>query len=314
MENKLIEWTLDDVMGELKRISLVSVPAIEEEFLLFNSLDLKFKTLDESKRIVTGPAMRPDIHIPRKGDGDELYYGFFSQDTVRKAAELFFKKNSNANNTNLEHEFEIDGVYVFESWIVEDPEMDKAKALGFSDVRKGDWWVSMKVENENVWNNYLKSGLIRGFSVEVKAGEVDVDVELISQIKDILQGNNNVDEVFALISHLFDEEIYIDIYGFKPKHFDMCPGAVATFRHLVEMNVDDDTKGMIRSAAGIADVVFRIEKEAFDNGASEEDVIQATILVDDMMDLMREIDEITGMEHNVDYMLGHIEKIRSLIK
>ena len=202
MENKLIEWFLDDVMGELKRISLVSVPAIDEEFLLFNNMDLKFKTLDEDKRIVTGPAMRPDIHIPRKGDGGELYYGFFSQDTVRKAAELFFKKNSNANNTNLEHEFEIDGIYVFESWIVEDPEMDKAKALGFTDVRKGDWWVSMKVENENVWNNYLKSGLIRGFSVEVKAGEVDVDVELISQIKDILDGTSADNEKFELLKTL----------------------------------------------------------------------------------------------------------------
>jgi len=202
MENKLIEWFLDDVMGELKRISLVSVPAIEEEFLLFNNMDLKFKTLDEDKRIVIGPAMRPDIHIPRKGDGGELYYGFFSQDTVRKAAELFFKKNSNANNTNLEHEFEIDGIYVFESWIVEDPEMDKAKALGFTDVRKGDWWVSMKVENENVWNNYLKSGLIRGFSVEVKAGEVDVDVELISQIKDILDGTSADNEKFELLKTL----------------------------------------------------------------------------------------------------------------
>ena len=202
MENKLIEWFLDDVMGELKRISLVSVPAIDEEFLLFNNMDLKFKTLDEDKRIVTGPAMRPDIHIPRKGDNGELYYGFFSQDTVRKAAELFFKKNSNANNTNLEHEFEIDGIYVFESWIVEDPEMDKAKALGFTDVRKGDWWVSMKVENENVWNNYLKSGLIRGFSVEVKAGEVDVDVELISQIKDILDGTSVDNEKFELLKTL----------------------------------------------------------------------------------------------------------------
>lgn len=193
MENKLIEWTLDDVMGELKRISLVSVPAIEEEFLLFNQIDLKFKTLDEEKRIVTGPAMRPDIHIPRKDELGELYYGFFSKDTVRKAAEIFFKNNSNANRTNIEHEFEIDGVYVFESWIVEDPNMDKAKALGFTDIRKGDWWVSMKVENDAVWNNYLKTGLIKGFSVEVKAGELEVE-ETLSKIKDILDSEGDVNE------------------------------------------------------------------------------------------------------------------------
>jgi hypothetical protein len=198
MENKLIEWSLDDVFGELKRISLVSVPAIEEEFLLFNSIDLEFKTLDEEKRIVTGVAMRPDIHIPRKDDEGQLYYGFFSKDTIRKAAELFFKKNSNANNTNLEHEFEIDGVYVFESWIVEDENNDKAKALGFSDVRKGDWWVSMKVENDVVWNNYLKSGLIRGFSVEVRAAENEV--EILSKMSSILDSDiTDDDKIKALL-------------------------------------------------------------------------------------------------------------------
>jgi len=189
---KLIEWEFDDVMGELQRISLVSMPAIEEDFMLFNNIELSFKTLDEEKRIVTGPAMRPDIKIPRKDENGELYYGFFSQDTVRKAAEIFFKKNSNANRTNLEHEFEIDGVYVFESWIVEDPNMDKAKSLGFTDIRKGDWWVSMKVENETVWNNYLKTGLIKGFSVEVRAKEKEA--ELLSKINDLLDLDIDVNE------------------------------------------------------------------------------------------------------------------------
>lgn len=200
MENKLIEWTLDDVMGELKRISLVSVPAIEEEFLLFNSQEVKFQTIDETKRIVTGPAMRPDIHIPRKDDNGGLYWGFFSKDTVRKAAELFFKKNSNANNTNLEHEFEIDGVYVFESWIVEDDNMDKARALGFIDVRKGDWWVSMKVDNDAVWNNYLKTGLIRGFSVEVKAQEKEV--ETLRKISLIIESDIDDDTKFEKLLQL----------------------------------------------------------------------------------------------------------------
>lgn len=191
MENtKVIEWELDDVIGELRRISLVSEPAIEEDFLMFNADKLvKFKTLDGEKRIITGPAMRADIKIPRKDENGELYYGFFSKDTVRKCAEMFFKTGSNMNRTNLEHEFEIDGVYAFESWIVQDPEMDKSKSLGFSDVREGDWFVSMKVDNDVVWNNYLKTGIIRGFSVEVKAAEV----EILSKIKDILVSNSDDD-------------------------------------------------------------------------------------------------------------------------
>jgi hypothetical protein len=199
METKLIEWELDDVIGELKRISLVSEPAIEEDFLLFNSQLHQFKTIDNEKRILTGPAMRPDINIARKDDLGNLYYGFFSKDTVRKCAELFFKSGSNLNRTNLEHEFEIDGVYVFESWIVENPEMDKSKELGFSNVKEGDWFVSMKIDNEGVWNNYLKTGLIRGFSVEVRASEV----EILSKLKDIMLSDiNDDDKIEALLGLL----------------------------------------------------------------------------------------------------------------
>lgn len=198
-EIKLIEWELDDVMGELKRISLVSEPAIEEDFLLFNSQTLKFKTIDGDKKVLTGPAMRPDINIARKDELGNLYYGFFSKDTVRKCAELFFKKNSNANNTNLEHEFEIDGVYVFESWIVEDPEMDKAKALGFKNIKEGDWFVSMKIDNETVWDNYLKTGLIKGFSVEVKASEVEILDKMKSILSDDISDDLKYEKLLGLI-------------------------------------------------------------------------------------------------------------------
>jgi hypothetical protein len=200
MEYKIIEWELNDVIGELQRISLVSDPAIEQDFMLFNSVDLMFKTTDEEKRIVTGCAMRPDIKIMRKDENGDLYYGFFSKDTVRKAAEIFFKKNSNANNTNIEHQFEIDGAYVFESWIVENPELDKSKALGFNDVKLGDWWVSMKIENEDVWNNYLKTGLIKGFSVEIRATEKETEV--LSKIKELLESDKSEDEKFDIIKNI----------------------------------------------------------------------------------------------------------------
>jgi hypothetical protein len=186
MERKLIEWTLDDVMGELRRISLVSDPAVEEEFILFNSTELKFQTVSEEERIVSGVCMIPDVKIPRKDENGELYYGFFSKETVKKAAQLFFKKGSNTNLTNLEHEFEVDGIYFFESWLVSDPNMDKSKTLGFN-VPSGTWMVSAKIDNEVVWDNYIKTGLIKGFSVEVKANETEV--EILSQINDLLESD-----------------------------------------------------------------------------------------------------------------------------
>ena len=198
-ELKLIEWELDDVIGELKRISLVSEPAIEEDFLLFNSDTIKFKTIDGERKVLTGPDMRAYFNIPRKDELGYLYYGFYSKETVRKCAELFFKKNSNANRTNLEHEFEIDGVYVFESWIVENPEMDKAKELGFKNIKAGDWFVSMKIDNDVVWNNYLKTGLIKGFSVEVKAAEVEILDKMKSILSDDISDDLKYEKLLGLI-------------------------------------------------------------------------------------------------------------------
>ena len=110
------------------------------------------------------------------------------------------------------------------------------------------------------------------------------------------------------------EMVEIDVFGFKPRYFDICPGAIATFQHLTSMSMDDDTIGMVRSAAQIADNIFRIEKEVLEEGYSTQDQLEeAMILVDDFKDLMHEIDEETGMVHPVDYMDGHIKVISSYL-
>ena len=202
MERKVIEWTLSDAIGELRRISLVSDPAVDEEFIFFNSVELKFQTVDEEEKIVSGVAMVPDIQIPRKDANGELYWGFFSKETVKKAAQLFFKKGDIMNNTNLEHEYEVDGVYFFESWIVKNPEMDKSKELGFN-VPEGTWMVSAKIDNDIVWNNYIKTGLIKGFSVEIKADETEVEV--FDRIKEILDSTDNEDVKMDKIKSWLDK-------------------------------------------------------------------------------------------------------------
>ena len=106
----------------------------------------------------------------------------------------------------------------------------------------------------------------------------------------------------------------MSVLGYMTKYFYICPGAQATFQHLISMNPDDDTAGMIRSAAQIADNVFEIEKKVLeDKKATIEQLNQAEILVDDFYDLMDEIDEELGMIHDVSYMDGHIELIESYI-
>jgi hypothetical protein len=111
-----------------------------------------------------------------------------------------------------------------------------------------------------------------------------------------------------------EQGMEIDVLGYKTKNFTLCPGAVATFNHLMEMPLGEDTVGMIRSAAQVADNVFGIEKEVIEKGtATEEQLKEAKILVEDFKDIMEEIDEEVMMQHDVSYMDGHITKIESYL-
>ena len=168
-DRKLIELLVGD--GELlpiEAISLVHDPAIEENWVAFskgqNTRMVSLATVDEDKRTLIGPALIPDKHIPRYDEGtDEEYDVFFSKDTVKLASELYMK-NNRTNEHTLEHQEPIDGVHVVESWIVDNPDMDKSKAYGLS-MPEGTWMVRVHVANDEMWKK-VKAGEIRGFSIE----------------------------------------------------------------------------------------------------------------------------------------------------
>ena len=143
-------------------ISLVEHPAIESDWVAMNSQAVQFKTQNEEKRLIMGAALIPDKPIYRK-TGEEEYYVYFSKKTVRRAMELYFK-NGNQANATLEHEHKINGLHVVESWIVEG-DQDKSRIYGL-EVPVGTWMVSMKVENDAIWEKFVKEGSVKGFSIE----------------------------------------------------------------------------------------------------------------------------------------------------
>lgn len=105
-----------------------------------------------------------------------------------------------------------------------------------------------------------------------------------------------------------------DVFGYETQHFDICPGAQKTFENYSKMQLDEDTIGMIRSAAQNADNVFEIEKKVIEAGkATREDLEQVRILVADFKDIISEIDKITNQPQNVDYMDGHIKVVQDLL-
>lgn len=112
----------------------------------------------------------------------------------------------------------------------------------------------------------------------------------------------------------FNGEMEIDVFGYNTRYFFMCPGAISTFLDYIEQEPDEDTKGMIRSAAQIADNIFRIEHEVITKASADlEELGEAQTLVDDFYDLIREIDELLGTDMDVSYMEGHLEVIRGYI-
>jgi hypothetical protein len=161
----IIELVLDEMqeMMGIQAISIVENPAIEEDFVALKTQKVEFATQNEEKRILMGAALIPNKPIYRRS-GEEEFYVYFSKDTIRKASELFFQ-NGNQNKSTLEHEAELQKLSVVESWIVEDTEKDKSSLYGM-EMPVGTWMISMKVNNPDIWENYVKTGKVKGFSIE----------------------------------------------------------------------------------------------------------------------------------------------------
>lgn len=164
MDNlETIELFVDDLEDSgIDAISLVEYPAIEENFVALSKQRIEMKTMDEDKRLVVGLALVPNKKIYRNNRGFE-YNITFSEQTVRKAAEKYLK-SLKIHNTTVEHETEVGGVFLTESWIVEDSKKDKTALYGLN-APKGSWAVSMRIENDEVWSK-VKAGEYLGFSIE----------------------------------------------------------------------------------------------------------------------------------------------------
>lgn len=162
---EIIELILSDeeLASGVEAISVVEEPAIEEDFVALKSQEYKFAEADKEKKILVGALLIPNKPIFRK-DGDKEYYIYFSRKTVLKASQMFLKAGNQSNST-LEHEEVIKGLTLVESWIVEDPEMDKSKLYNMS-LPKGTWVGTVKVDNDDIWDNYVKTGKVKGFSIE----------------------------------------------------------------------------------------------------------------------------------------------------
>jgi hypothetical protein len=163
----IVELVIDEDSQELAidAISLVSAPAIEQDFVFFGKEknNLTFAKIDEEKRMLVSPALIPNKQIFRHNPNtQEDYYVYFSPETVRQASELYLK-NNNHHKATEEHNERVSGVLTVESWIKEG-DSDKSKLYGY-DLPNGTWFVKMKIENDELWQK-IKAGELKGLSIE----------------------------------------------------------------------------------------------------------------------------------------------------
>jgi hypothetical protein len=215
---RIIELIIDEEneFSGIEAISVVENPAIEEDFIaLKEHKEVKLAEVDKEKRILMGAALIPNKKIYRNS-GDEEYYIFFSEDTVRKASELFLMKG-NQNNSTLEHQVELEGMSVVESWIIEDETKDKSRKYNFS-LPIGTWMVSVKVNNDDVWEQ-VKAGDVKGFSIE------GYFADKMERPRESVRGDYSKDDIGELNAEyellealeMLSEEVELESYGGYPE-------------------------------------------------------------------------------------------------
>ena len=195
---RVIELIIDEeqMFSGIEAISIVDKPAIQENFIALSKQDkVQLADVDTDKRILMGAALIPNKNIYRQdSEEEEGYYIYFSEETVKKASELFLIEG-NQNKSTLEHQAELSGLSVVESWIVEDEVHDKSRKYGL-EMPVGTWMVSMKVNNEDVWKDYVKTGAVKGFSIEGYFSEAvnlsvseEVELKSFSDYPDSVKNN-----------------------------------------------------------------------------------------------------------------------------
>ena len=200
---EIIELFIDETeeLSGIDAISVVSAPAIEEPFIALKDQEqIRLAEVSKEKRLLIGAALIPDKPIYRKTDNQEFYI-YFSKDTVEKASQMFLKSGKQGQATMEHASKKLEGMTVVESWLIVDDVHDKSRAYGL-DLKVGTWMITMKVDNDEIWNDYVKTKKILGFSIEGffadrlnKANNklpdnYSEDDKLLKQIIDVLEESN----------------------------------------------------------------------------------------------------------------------------
>ena len=179
-------------------LSLVDEPAIEENFLYFNSDKIVYNFSNDDEMIVKGPALIPNKLIFRN-DKFGTRYVYFSAETIKKFVISFLQKN--AQKINIQHDDnKFINANIVESYFVTNENNE-------FDVTVGSWIVALKINDNEVWQS-IKSGKLKGFSIQGLFEEIFT--EKLNKNKIVNKMSIKEQIIDALNSILFPDEKPVD--------------------------------------------------------------------------------------------------------
>jgi hypothetical protein len=201
IKEQVFELTIDDeAVDGVFAVSLVSEPAIEMGWVYFGK-EVKFAAIDAEKQMLIGPLLVPNKKILRVDGEGKPYRVFFSPETIQRLSQMYLE-NKYTDSATLEHENKIDGVHLVESWIVESATQDKSSLYGLN-LPVGSWAGVFKIDNPTIWNEFVKTGAMTGFSIEGIFSHKLTEMSEAFMEKEIVElSDEEVKRVLNKIKHL----------------------------------------------------------------------------------------------------------------
>jgi hypothetical protein len=219
VELPIIELTLEDLEQGIDATALVENPAIQRNWMAFKEhKSYEFKTHNEDKRILAGALMVADFPMYRNMNGKEFFVKFSSETIEQLADRMVLNNKLTAFNFEHDSKKELADMHIQQFFII-NTELGMDTPKGFDELPNGSLFAFVKVNNEQVWNDYVKTGIVKGFSIEGNFATKEEfseqtflnEFQTIINMTDKKIATSKLDELVAKAKSLFSEEVKEEI-------------------------------------------------------------------------------------------------------
>ena len=264
MDLPIIELTLEELEQGIDATALVENPAIQRNWLAFKEhKDFKFKTHNEDKRILAGALMVADFPMYRNMNGKEFFVKFSSETIEQLADRMVLNNKLTAFNFEHDSKKELADMHIQQFFII-NTELGVNTPIGFEELPNGSLFAFVKVNNEQVWNDYVKTGIVKGFSIEGNFATKEEfseqtflkELQTIINMTDKKTANTKLDELMAKAKRLITfEEVKPEEKAIKEEEVKMA-----------EATLTDGTKVMYEGELAEGTIVLLEDGSAAPDG------------------------------------------------